>query len=59
MMSSSALSHLIIGTIALIASSASQANPESTDANSKVMFDDFSYKTLAEAQKMAGCLELK
>lgn len=47
MMSSIALSHLFIGTIALIASSTSQATPESTDANSTVMFDDFSYKNLS------------
>ena len=55
-MSSSALSHLFIGTIALIASSTSQATSNLTNAtisnnNSKVMFDDFSYKTLADAQK--------
>jgi|TARA_B110000116_G_scaffold267653_1_gene280303 hypothetical protein len=55
MIRSSLLPILFIATTALIAMPVIEAKA----SNSKIMFDDFSYKTLAEAQKMAGYLEHK
>jgi hypothetical protein len=47
MIRSSLLPSLFITTIALIAMPVIEAKA----SNSKIMFDDFSYKTLAEVQK--------